>query len=100
MLRPTTRLYAETADYYVPNAADAALLMQRCGTGERFTLFTRPYMEGRAVCRAVGEDGTVYVQGNSGITVTVSSYSTEDKSADALQTPSYSDYEVAEPDED
>lgn len=47
-----------------------------------------------------GEDGTVYVQGNSGITVTVSSYSTEDKSADALQTPSYSDYEVAEPDED
>ena len=32
-----------------------------------------------------GEDGTVYVQGNSGITV---------------QTPSYSDYEVAEPDED
>ena len=28
-----------------------------------------------------GEDGTVYVQGNSGITVTVSSYSTEDKSA-------------------
>ena len=47
-----------------------------------------------------GEDGTVYVQGNSGITVTVSSYSTEDKSSDALQTPSYSDYEVAEPDED
>ena len=47
-----------------------------------------------------GEDGTVYVQGNSGITVTVSSYSTEDKSTDALQTPSYSDYEVAEPDED
>ena len=47
-----------------------------------------------------GKDGTVYVQGNSGITVTVSSYSTEDKSADALQTPSYSDYEVAEPDED
>ena len=55
------RLYAETADYYVPNVADAALLMQRCGTGERFTLFTRPYMEGRAVCRAVGEDGTVYL---------------------------------------
>jgi hypothetical protein len=47
-----------------------------------------------------GEDGTVYVQGNSGITVTVSSYSTEDKSSDALQTPSYSDYEAAEPDED
>ena len=47
-----------------------------------------------------GEDGTVYVQGNSGITVTVSSYSTEDKSADALQTPSYSNFEVAEPDED
>jgi len=46
------------------------------------------------------EDGTVYVQGNSGITVTVSSYSTEDKSADALQTPSYSNFEVAEPDED
>ena len=55
------RLYAETADYYVPNVVDAALLMQRCGTGERFTLFTRPYMEGRAVCRAVGEDGTVYL---------------------------------------
>ena len=47
-----------------------------------------------------GEDGTVYAEGNSGITVTVASYSTEDKSADALQTPSYSDYEVAEPDED
>ena len=47
-----------------------------------------------------GEDGTVYVQGNSGITVTVSSYSTEDKSTDALQTQSYSDYELAEPDED
>ena len=46
-----------------------------------------------------GEDGTVYVQGNSGITVTVASFSTEDKSADALETPAYSDYEVAEPED-
>lgn len=41
-----------------------------------------------------GEDGTVYVQGDSDYTVTVTSYSEEDKSADALEAPSYTDYEV------
>ncbi|MDO4803700.1 MAG: hypothetical protein Q4A32_02650 [Lachnospiraceae bacterium] len=41
-----------------------------------------------------GEDGTVYVEGDSEYTVTVSSYQTEDKSGDALEVPSYSDYEV------
>lgn len=54
-------LYTEAVDYYVPNVADAALLMQHCGTGERFTIWTRPYMDDRAVCRAVGEDGAVYL---------------------------------------
>lgn len=54
-------LYTEAVDYYVPNVADAALLMQHCGTGERFTIWTRPYMDDRAVCCAVGEDGRVYL---------------------------------------
>jgi hypothetical protein len=40
----------------------------------------------------VGTDGTVYVSGDSALTITVSSYSTEDRSADALTAPVYSDY--------
>ena len=47
----------------------------------------------------VGTDGTVYVKGTSSYTITVKSYSTEDKSSDALQTPSYGDYEVDKPSE-
>ena len=54
-------LCAEEADYFVPSIADATLMMQRCGTGETFTLWTRPYLDARAVCRAVGGDGTVYL---------------------------------------
>lgn len=42
----------------------------------------------------VGTDGTTYVNGDSAYTITVSSYSTEDKSADALTEPVYSDYAV------
>ncbi|MBP3876750.1 MAG: hypothetical protein J6E44_02180, partial [Lachnospiraceae bacterium] len=38
----------------------------------------------------VGTDGTTYVSGDSAYTITVSSYSTEDKSADALTEPVYS----------
>lgn len=47
----------------------------------------------------VGTDGTVYVEGTSSYTITVASYSTDDKSSDALQTPSYDDYEVEKPSE-
>ncbi len=47
----------------------------------------------------VGTDGTVYVKGTSSYTITVKSYSTEDKSSDALQTSSYGDYEVDKPSE-
>ncbi|WP_075680221.1 hypothetical protein [Roseburia sp. 831b] len=47
----------------------------------------------------VGTDGTVYVKGTSSYTITVKSYSTEDKSSEALQTPSYGDYEVDKPSE-
>lgn len=47
----------------------------------------------------VGTDETVYVKGTSSYTITVKSYSTEDKSSDALQTPSYGDYEVDKPSE-
>lgn len=45
----------------------------------------------------VGTDGTVYVEGASDVTITVASYSTEDMSANALEIPSYSDYEVERP---
>ena len=45
----------------------------------------------------VGEDGKVYVDGESDVTVTVASYSTEDMSGNAAEIPSYSDYEVEEP---
>ncbi|MGN0350936.1 MAG: hypothetical protein ACI4ES_04720 [Roseburia sp.] len=45
----------------------------------------------------VGTDGTVYVEGTSSYTITVSSYSTEDMSANALQSPSYDDYKVENP---
>ena len=44
----------------------------------------------------VGEDGTVYVEGESDVTVTVSTYSTEDKSGEAAALPVYSDFEVEE----
>lgn len=47
----------------------------------------------------VGTDGTVYVEGTSSYTITVASYSTDDKSSDALQTPSYDDYAVEKPSE-
>ena len=47
----------------------------------------------------VGTDGTVYVKGTSSYTITVASYSTDDKSSDALQTPSYDDYAVEKPSE-
>lgn len=41
-----------------------------------------------------GTDGKVYVEGTSSYTITVDSYSTEDKSSEALETPVYADYEV------
>lgn len=47
----------------------------------------------------VGTDGTVYVKGTSSYTITVASYSTDDKSSDALQAPSYDDYAVDKPSE-
>ncbi|MCR4618947.1 MAG: hypothetical protein K5669_12275 [Lachnospiraceae bacterium] len=43
----------------------------------------------------VGEDGTVYVKGTSSVTVTVSSYSTTDKSSEADAMTSWSNYEVS-----
>ncbi|MCR5666705.1 MAG: hypothetical protein K6G01_07715 [Eubacterium sp.] len=47
----------------------------------------------------VGEDGTVYVEGDSSYTITVGSYSTDDKTSDAQEVPSYSDYAVDKPSE-
>ncbi|SDB01697.1 hypothetical protein [Eubacterium oxidoreducens] len=47
----------------------------------------------------VGEDGTVYVEGDSSYTITVGSYSTDDKTSNAQEVPSYSDYEVDKPSE-
>lgn len=44
-----------------------------------------------------GTDGTVYVEGDSEYTITTGSYSTEADMSGALATPSWSDYEVAEP---
>lgn len=44
-----------------------------------------------------GEDGTVYVEGNSAYTITVASYSTEDNTSGADTMTSWSDYEVARP---
>lgn len=46
----------------------------------------------------VGTDGTVYVDGDSEYTVTVTSYSEEADFSGATETPSYSDYEVEKPD--
>lgn len=54
-------LYTEAGGYFVPNVADAALLMRHCATGEAFILWTRPHMDDREVCRAEGEDGRVYL---------------------------------------
>ncbi len=45
----------------------------------------------------VGTDGKKYVEGDSVYTITVSSYSTDADISGALTTPSWSDYEVAEP---
>lgn len=45
----------------------------------------------------VGTDGEKYVEGNSAYTITVNSYSTDADMSGALTTPSWSDYEVAEP---
>ncbi|MEE0955107.1 MAG: hypothetical protein U0L49_04735 [Eubacterium sp.] len=44
-----------------------------------------------------GTDGTVYVQGTSDYTITVSSYSTDADLSGASSIESWSDYEVAEP---
>ena len=46
-----------------------------------------------------GTDGTVYVQGTSSVTVTVSSYRTSADMSGASSVDSWSDYEVAMPDE-
>ncbi|MDD6352470.1 MAG: hypothetical protein PUG16_08790 [Lachnospiraceae bacterium] len=46
-----------------------------------------------------GTDGTVYVQGTSSVTVTVSSYSTTADLSGASSVDSWSDYEVAMPDD-
>lgn len=46
-----------------------------------------------------GTDGTEYVSGDSQYTITVSSYSTDADTSGASETTSFSDYEVAMPDE-
>ena len=44
-----------------------------------------------------GTDGTVYVQGTSAYTITVSSYSADVDMSGAISSPSYDDYKVAAP---
>ena len=52
--------------------------------------------EGGKTVTIKGEDGTVYVEGDSTYTITVASYTAEDNTDGALTVPSYSNYEVEE----
>ncbi|MBN2929306.1 MAG: hypothetical protein JTJ12_18260 [Eubacterium sp.] len=71
-----------------------------CGLGERRRYCNFYIAKGCTWTVTIkGTDGTVYVQGNSEYTITVSSYSTKADMSGATESTAWKDYEVSKPSE-
>ena len=71
-----------------------------CGLGERRRYCNFYIAKGCTWTVTIkGTDGTVYVQGNSEYTITVSSYSTKADMSGATESTAWKDYKVSKPSE-